>query len=242
MTTRSERPISRRAVVSGLAAAVTTIPMAGCSSEQTSQRAGTAAQTSAPQTTAPSSRAQRSPQSPQSRQSERPLLAYFSRAGENYYYGRRANLTVGNTAVVARIIADLIDVDLYEIRAGDPYPQDYEATVERNKREQQNNSRPAVAGRLPDLERYSTVLLGSGLWNVRAPMIMRTFVESFDFTGRTVLPVVTYAVSGMGQVADEYTELCAGASVGEGLAVQGEKSAQARPAVEAWLRRTRLLT
>lgn len=139
------------------------------------------------------------------------------------------------------MIADLIDVDLYEIRAADPYPDDYEATVERNQREQEADARPGIAGRLPDLERYDTILLGSGVWNVRAPMIMRTFVESFDFTGRTVLPLVTYAVSDMGQIADEYAELCAGATIGQGLAVRGEEARQARPDVEDWLRRTELL-
>lgn len=172
----------------------------------------------------------------------RALLAYFSRAGENYYYGDRIDLTTGNTAVVAGIMADLVDLDVYEIEAADPYPEAYEATVQRNVREQESDARPEIAGALPDLAGYDVVLLGSGVWNVRAPMIMRTFVESFDLTGKTVFPVVTYAVSGMGQVADEYAELCAGATIGEGLAVQGEEADQSRPDVEDWLRRVGLLT
>ncbi|PUB25935.1 flavodoxin [Promicromonospora sp. AC04] len=172
----------------------------------------------------------------------RALLAYFSRAGENYYYGDRIDLTTGNTAVVAGIMADLVDLDVYEIEAADPYPEAYEATVQRNVREQESDARPEIAGALPDLAGYDVVLLGSGVWNVRAPMIMRTFVESFDLTGKTVFPVVTYAVSGMGQVADEYAELCAGATIGEGLAVQGEEAEQSRPDVEDWLRRVGLLT
>jgi hypothetical protein len=64
----------------------------------------------------------------------RTLLAYFSRPGENYYYGGRRNLEVGNTQVVAEMIADLATVDVYRMEAADPYPQDYEATVERNVR------------------------------------------------------------------------------------------------------------
>ncbi len=172
----------------------------------------------------------------------KPLLAYFSRAGENYYYGDRIDLRVGNTAVVAGMIAELADIDVFEIRAAEPYPDDYEATVERNSREQESDARPAIAGELPDLERYETVLLGSGVWNLRPPMIMRTFVDSFDFSGRTVLPFVTYAVSGMAQVADEYAEACVGATIREGLAVRGEEARQARPQVEEWLRRARVLT
>jgi hypothetical protein len=88
---------------------------------------------------------------------------------------------------------------------------------------------------------YDVVLLGSGLWNVRPPMIMRTFAESYDFTGTTVLPVVTYAVSGLGRAPEEYARACAGATVGEGLAVRGEEVSQADVAVLSWLRRVGLL-
>ena len=75
------------------------------------------------------------------------LLAYFSRAGENYYYGGRIDLEVGNTEVVANMIASTITADVYRIEAADPYPESYEATVERNKREQDDEARPAIAGR-----------------------------------------------------------------------------------------------
>lgn len=171
----------------------------------------------------------------------KPLVAYFSRAGENYYNGGRIDLTIGNTAVVAALIAELTEVDLYEIRAAEPYPDDYEATVRRNVQEQDADSRPAIAGALPDLKGYDTVLLGSGVWNVRAPMIMRTFVERLDLTGTTVVPFVTYAVSGIGQVADEYAQALPGVTLGESLAVRGEDAAGARGAVEDWLRRNGLL-
>ena len=169
------------------------------------------------------------------------LLVYFSRAGENYFYGDRIDLEVGNTAVVAGIIADLADVDAHEITAVDPYPDDYEATVRRNAQEQGDDARPAIAGSLPDLAGYDTVILGSGVWNVQAPMIMRTFIESVDLRGRTVLPLVTYAVSGMGRVADDYRELLPASTVGEGLAIRGEEAADSRSEVENWLRRVGLL-
>ena len=72
-------------------------------------------------------------------------------------------------------------------------------------------------------------------------MIMRTFIESVDLGGRTVLPLVTYAVSGMGRVADDYSQLLPGSTIGEGLAVRGEEAADSRSEVEAWLRRVGLL-
>ena len=67
------------------------------------------------------------------------------------------------------------------------------------------------------------MLLGSPIWNVRAPMIMTTFAEQFDFAGKTVFPLVTYAVSGLGTTMRDYAASCPGATIGEGLAVRGEE-------------------
>ncbi|MFI6317644.1 flavodoxin [Nonomuraea sp. NPDC050556] len=98
------------------------------------------------------------------------LLAYFSRPGGNYYNGGRRDLEVGNTQVLAQMIGDRLDCDVYRIQPADPYPHDYEQTVARNVREQNANARPAIAGTLPDLDRYQVVLLASPIWNARAPM------------------------------------------------------------------------
>ena len=87
------------------------------------------------------------------------LLAYFSRPGENYYYGDRITLEVGNTQLVADMIAAAAKVDVYRIEAADPYPDDYEATVARNVREEDSDARPAVANPLPALAPYDTVLI-----------------------------------------------------------------------------------
>jgi flavodoxin len=171
----------------------------------------------------------------------RVLLAYFSRAGENYHYGGRTYLEVGNTEVLAGMINSLVTCDVHRIEAVEPYSDDYDDTVARNVREQGADARPAIANPLPAIDAYGVVLLGSGLWNVRPPMIMRTFAESYDFTGKTVLPVVTYAVSGLGRAPEEYARACAGATVGEGLAVRGEEVSQADVAVSSWLRRVGLL-
>ena len=163
------------------------------------------------------------------------LLAYFSRPGENYYYGDRTTLEVGNTEVMTHTIRDLIDCDLYRIVPADPYPESYEATVKRNVREQDTDARPAIKGTLPDLDRYGTVLLGSPIWNVRAPMIMTTFTEQYDFTGKTVIPFTTHAMSGLGTTEHDYAASCTGARFAEGLAVRGEEVDQADRNVKAWL-------
>ncbi|HET9873932.1 MAG TPA: flavodoxin [Propionibacteriaceae bacterium] len=171
----------------------------------------------------------------------RVLLAYFSRAGENYYYGGRRDLEVGNTEVLAGMIAELIDCDMHRIEAADPYPDDYDATVQRNVTEQDEDARPGIANPLTSIAAYDTVLLGSPIWNVRAPMIMTTLTEAHDFAGKTVLPFVTYAVSGLGSVQRDYTRSCRGAQIGEGLAVRGEEVNQSHADVEDWLQTAGLL-
>ncbi|WP_406157440.1 hypothetical protein OG298_07680 [Streptomyces sp. NBC_01005] len=167
----------------------------------------------------------------------RVLLAYFSRPGENYYYGDRTDLRAGNTELLAGKIRDLIGCDVYRIEPADPYPESYDATVGRNVRERDADARPAIKGALPDLDRYDTVLLGSPIWNVRAPMIMTTFTERFDFSGKTVVSFTTHAMSGLGTTARDYAASCRGATFADGLAVQGEEVDQADRAIAAWTRR-----
>jgi len=178
--------------------------------------------------------------------SVRVLVAYFSRAGENYYYGDRVDLEVGNTEVLAGIIsAHLTELgikhDLHRIDAADRYPDDYDQTVARNVREQDTGARPKLANPLGSIDGYDVVLLGSPIWNVRPPMLMLTFAEAHDFTGKLVHPFVTYAVSGLGTVEDDYTRACRGADIGKGLAVRGETVREDAPDAAAdWLHRIEL--
>ena len=181
------------------------------------------------------------PASSDSARARRILLAYFSRPGENYWNGGRRDLEVGNTEVLARLIGARLHCDAHRIRARDPYPDDYDATVARNVREQNADARPAIANRLASIDSYDTILLASPIWNVRAPMIMSTFAERYDFAGKTVHPITTYAMSGLGTTPEDYAELCEGARIGRGLAVRGEEvRARGEDAVDGWLRRTRL--
>ncbi len=170
----------------------------------------------------------------------RVLLAYFSRAGENYYYGGRRRLDVGNTEVLAGMISKTIACDVHRVEAAEPYSDNYDDTVARNVREQDTDARPAIANPIAAIDGYDVVLLASGIWNVRPPMIMRTFAESLGFTGKIVLPVTTHAMSGLGRAAEDYAQACHGATIGDGLAVRGEEVAQASTDVSSWLRRVGL--
>ena len=166
------------------------------------------------------------------------LLVELSRAGENYWNGGRRTLDVGNTEVLATLIRDRIDCDVYRIDAADAYSNRYDPTVARNVEEQNNDARPEITGNLPDLSGYDTVLLGSPIWNVQPPMIMATFADEADLTGKDVYPFVTYAVSGLGNTASFYRDLDIGARFHDGLAVRGEdvRDASAGTDVDRWLR------
>jgi hypothetical protein len=115
------------------------------------------------------------------------LLVYFSRAGENYYYGDRIDLEVGNSEVLSRTIGRQfrsVSVEhLYRIEAADPYPEE---TVARNVREQEADARSSIANPLESIDDYDVILIGSPIWNVRPSMFMLTFADGHDFTGKTV--------------------------------------------------------
>jgi flavodoxin len=180
------------------------------------------------------------PDSTERSSERRILLAYFSRAGENYYYGGRRTLKIGNTEVLAGMICQLVACDIYRIEAADSYSADYDATVDRNVREQNDNARPGIANPRTSISDYDTVLVGSPIWNNRAPMIMSTFVESLDFRAKTLYPFVTYAVSGLGSTERDYAISAPGATIGEGLAVRGEEVQSAQSQAAGWLRRIRV--
>jgi flavodoxin len=164
------------------------------------------------------------------------LLVFFSRAGENYFNGGRKNLTVGNTEVAADMIRDTLQCESYKIEPREPYSDSYDDTVQRNVREQNSNARPEIIEPLDSIASYDTIIIGSPIWNVRAPRIILTFVERFDFAGKTVYPFCTYAVSGLGNIVDEYTAACRGAKIGKALAVRGEEVDASRSSIADWLR------
>ena len=130
--------------------------------------------------------------------------------------------------MLAREIRARLDCDVHRIEAADPYPADYDETVERNVREQDADARPAIADPLRSIDAYDTILLASPIWNIRAPMIMTTFAERYDFAGKTVHPVTTYAMSGLGSTPEDYERECRARASAK--ASRSAASRHARPA------------
>jgi flavodoxin len=155
------------------------------------------------------------------------LVAYFSRAGEQYSVG---NITEGNTAIVAKIIAQKTNGDLFEIKVkNDNYPKGYTALTEYAKKEMQQNARPEIVGNVENFEQYKTIFIGYPVWWGDKPMPVYTFLDSYDFKGKNIVPFCTHEGSGFcGTQGMEKT----GAKVLKGLAIYGHTAQNDRTNAE----------
>ncbi len=164
------------------------------------------------------------------------LIAYFSRTGRNYGRSGIEILSVGNTAVVAEDIRDLTGGELFEIRTVDSYPEDYSETTRIARKELNDGARPKLLGSLPDPDGCTTVFLGYPNWWGTMPMAVFTFLESLDFTEKTIIPFCTHEGSGMGSSEHDLKEACPNANVEKGLALRGSRVNQSRSEVKRWLK------
>ena len=137
----------------------------------------------------------------------------------------------GITKKVAQKLAKAIDADLFEIQPNPPYTKadlDWTDPNSRSSIEMKNKaSRPAIAGKLPDITAYDTVFIGFPIWWYVAPTIINTFLESYAWAGKTIVPFATSGGSGMGRVTAALAPSCPGATVKEGRLLNGNVSPQA---------------
>ena len=125
------------------------------------------------------------------------LVAYFS--------------ATGTTEQVAQQAAEILDADLYEIVPEDPYTEEDLAYYTGGRADQEQDdpsARPAISGGVENMSQYDTILLGYPIWHGQAPRIISTFLESYDFAGKTIIPFCTSHSSGVGSSADNLHELC----------------------------------
>ena len=127
------------------------------------------------------------------------LVAYFS--------------ATGNTEGIAQHLQAILDADLYEIVPAEPYSDDdlnYNVSDCRANQEQNDpDARPAIDGSVDNMEDYDVIFLGYPIWWGEAPRIISTFLESYDFSGKTIVPFCTSASSGMGGSAENLAALAA---------------------------------
>lgn len=145
------------------------------------------------------------------------LVAYFSASGV--------------TKAVAEKIAEVSGSDIYEIKPETPYTEadlDWRDKTSRSSVEMKNpSSRPAIADKVDNIEQYDRVFIGFPIWWYIAPTIINTFLESYDFSGKTVILFATSGGSGFGKTAEKLKDsVSADTKIIEGKLLNGNPSKQ----------------
>lgn len=122
---------------------------------------------------------------------------------------------LGNTEYVAKVLQETTGGDLFRIETADDYPLDHEPLVAQAADEQDQNFRPQLTGQIDDFEQYDTILLGFPNWWADMPMPIYSFLESYDFSGKTIIPFITHGGSGASKTLNSISEIQPGASIRE---------------------------
>lgn len=149
------------------------------------------------------------------------LVAYFSWSG--------------NTRGVAQLIAEETGGDLFEIATLNPYTDDYNELLDIARQEQSDKARPELNGQVENWDSYDTIFVGYPNWWSDAPMAVYTFLESYDFNGKTLIPFNTSASGGFGRSLSGIAESAAGATIPEGLALTESELDDAQTRITSWL-------
>jgi flavodoxin len=150
------------------------------------------------------------------------LTVYFTRSG--------------NTKVIAGTIHRSLGTDLFEIRPAEPYPEDYEATVEQAKQERDRGVEPALAERVPNLAGYETIFLGFPIWGETAPPIIRSFLKAHDFRGKTIRLFITHGGYGLGNSLTVLASHAPGAQIEAPFVMEADQERRTLNQVTGWLK------
>ena len=160
-------------------------------------------------------------ETPTAEDSSSVLIAYFSWSG--------------NTEQVAQIIQQETGGDLFEITPATAYTDDYNELLDIAQQEQSDNARPELAGQVENWEQYDTIFVGYPNWWSDAPMAVYTFLESYDWDGKTLVPFNTSASGGFGRSLSGLEESAAGASILDGISFTERTLGDAQSEMAAWL-------
>jgi flavodoxin len=143
----------------------------------------------------------------------------------------------GNTREMAKQIQRQTGGDLFEIKTVKPYPTDYKECVDVAKKEQQTNARPALADTVKNFSDYDMVFVGYPNWWGTMPQVLFTFLESYDFSGKTIVPFCTHGGGIWGRSLNDLKKLRPDATVLEGLAISGNLVRRSKDDVAKWLQK-----
>lgn len=142
---------------------------------------------------------------------------------------------LGNMEYMALTIQDAIGGDLFRIETKEAYPLDHEPLVDQAAEEQDENARPELAAHIENPEQYDTILLGYPNWWGDMPQPLFTFLEEYDFSGKTIIPFNSHGGSGFSNTIEEIKELQPDANISdEGLSISRDKVADSVQDVTDW--------
>jgi len=143
---------------------------------------------------------------------------------------------LGNTQYVAQLIQQMTGGDMFRIEPLKPYPKDHRTLVDQAKEEQKRKERPALVGKIENLAVYDTIFIGYPNWWADMPMIVYTFLENYDLSGKTVIPFNTHGGSGFSNTISTIGTLQPKANVlKDGFTVSRSSVDRAEPDVAQWL-------
>ena len=163
------------------------------------------------------------------------LIAFYSRADENYFGGSMKYIEVGNTEKAAKMLAELTGADLFKVEQKEPYSANYRACVEQARKDKLENARPELVALPEDFDKYNEIYLGYPNYCGTMPMAVYTFLESLDFSGKKIHPFCTHEGSGLAGTECDIQKAAKGAVVEKGLAIHGSSVDDARNSLQKWL-------
>lgn len=143
----------------------------------------------------------------------------------------------GNTAKVASKIQNETGADSFEIVPEQPYTEDYNTLLDIAKKENDNKARPEIAGKIENIDDYDVIFLGFPNWWGDMPMIVYSFLDKYDLSGKIIAPFCTSGGSGFSNTLSEIKTLEPNANVVEGLQVEGSRADDSRESISGWLQK-----
>lgn len=180
------------------------------------------------------------------------LIAYFSRVGninfdENIDAVTSASINMdgsnvsGNAQLLAEMAQKVTGGDLFFIETVEKYPADYRGTTDQAKTEQNDDVRPELSSHVENMDAYDTVILIYPNWWGTLPPPVFTFLEEYDFSGKTILPLCTHEGSRLGRSESDIASICSDAQLLNGLSVKGSDAGSAQTEVEEWINSSGIL-
>ena len=156
-------------------------------------------------------------------QKKKVLVVYFSRTG--------------TTKTVAKKIKKMTGGTLFRIQTKKKYPSSYDKMLNTAQKEQDEKVRPAIKKRVKSMKKYDTILIGYPVWWGDAPMAVYSFLESYDLSGKTIIPFCTSGGTGIGDSVKNIKKVCKGAKVKTGLTANSVSDKRIRE----WLKKNKVI-